>query len=74
MKTKRIFITCSIVILISSFVVQSAFSQASDQFHKNWHSGTAFLLPEGRMEIGIFQPLRYGWSKSIEFTIHPLAA
>jgi hypothetical protein len=74
MKIKKIFIACSVGMLISFFVVQSAFSQAPAQFHKNWLSGTAFLLPEGRMEIGIFQPLRYGWSRSIEFSIHPLAA
>jgi len=74
MKIKKIFVACSVIMLLSFFDVQSGLSQARDQFHKNWHSGTALLLPEGRMEIGIFQPLRYGWSKSIEFTIHPLAA
>jgi len=74
MKIKRIIIACPVFLLISYFGVQSVLAQANDQSHKNWYSESAFLLPKGRMEIGIFQPLRYGWSKSIEFTIHPLAA
>jgi len=33
---------------------------------------SADLLPKGRWEIGVFQPLRYGWSESVEFSTHPL--
>lgn len=39
---------------------------------RNWSLGTAYLLPRGRLEIGLFQPLRYGWSESLEFATHPL--
>ncbi len=74
MKMKIGYFLCVLLIISSPFVVPPGLSQSQDQFNKNWSSGTAFLLSEGRMEIGIFQPLRYGWSKSFEFSIHPLAA
>ena len=74
MKIKIIPVSGSVVLLLYFLVGQSILAQPIDQIHSNWYSGTALILPPGRMEIGIFQPLRYGWSKSIEFTIHPLAA
>ncbi|MCI0516059.1 hypothetical protein L0128_22840 [candidate division KSB1 bacterium] len=37
-----------------------------------WSSNSAQLLPAGRFETGIFQPLRCGWSKSLEFSAHPM--
>jgi hypothetical protein len=74
MKMKKISVAYALLMLISLLVVSLCLSQPKEQLHKNWSSGTAFLLPEGRMEIGIFQPMRYGWSKSVEFSIHPLAA
>ncbi|MBN1465120.1 hypothetical protein JXA02_05115 [candidate division KSB1 bacterium] len=39
---------------------------------QNWSTGTAHLLPENRAEIGAFQPLRYGYSESLEFSAHPV--
>lgn len=68
------YFLCALLIISSPFAVSPGLAQSQDQFHKNWSAGTAFLLPEGRMEIGIFQPVRYGWSKSVEFSIHPLVA
>jgi len=38
----------------------------------SWSQGTAYILPEGRMEVGLFQSLRYGWSENLEFATHPL--
>lgn len=35
--------------------------------------GTAYTLPEGRMEVGIFGPLRYGLRDDMEISVHPLA-
>ena len=34
--------------------------------------GTADVLPENRMEFGVFAPLRYGLSDSVELSTHPL--
>ena len=33
---------------------------------------SANLLDEGRCEVGLFQPLRWGYSKNIEFSMHPI--
>jgi hypothetical protein len=40
---------------------------------KQWTSGTAYAIPAGRWELGIFQSLRYGLSESVELSTHPLA-
>lgn len=66
MKTK---ILISALLLTLSLTVNSF---AGDHNRNNWTSGTAQLLPRGRMEIGLFQPLRYGWSDHIEISTHPL--
>lgn len=39
---------------------------------QNWSIGTAHVLPQKRVEIGVFQPLRYGYSENMEFSVHPL--
>ena len=38
---------------------------------KTWSSHSAEILEQGRWEIGLFQPLRYGYSNYAEFSIHP---
>lgn len=45
------------------------FGQTQD---KRWSSGTAYTLPHGRWEKGLFQPLRYGLGKSRELRLNPL--
>jgi len=40
--------------------------------NRTWSSGTAYLLPPGRCEIGLFQPIRYGISETKEISFHPL--
>jgi hypothetical protein len=37
-----------------------------------WSTGTAHTLPKGRLEVGLFQPLRYGATDSFELSTHPL--
>ena len=39
---------------------------------KIWSEGTAYILPYKRVEIGLFQPLRYGQSDQIEWSTHPI--
>ncbi|MBL7075464.1 hypothetical protein ISS37_09535 [candidate division KSB1 bacterium] len=37
-----------------------------------WSAGTAHTLPKGRFEVGMFQPLRYGQTESLEWSTHPI--
>ena len=37
-----------------------------------WSSAAAQTLPEGRWEIGLFQPLRYGQTDHLEWSTHPI--
>ena len=39
---------------------------------KIWNSHSAYLLPEKRIELGLFQPLRYGFSDNLEYSVYPL--
>ena len=39
-----------------------------------WSNKTAHTLPQGRWEVGMFGPLRYGLRESLEIEIHPLWA
>lgn len=38
-----------------------------------WSDGTARLLPGGRLEVGIFQPLRYGYSSTMEISTYKIS-
>jgi hypothetical protein len=61
--------------------VARAQKQSSEGFHpadggmawRHWTSGTAYTLPAGRWEVGLFQALRHSWSESLELSTHPLA-
>lgn len=61
-------------ILLLTFLVSMAAGaeEPGSESWQLWNSGTAFLLPAGRREVGVFGPLRYGYSKSIELSAHPL--
>ncbi len=50
-------------------------SQSSDgcRAWRHWTSGTAYTLPAGRWEVGLFQALRHAMSESVELSTHPLA-
>jgi len=37
-----------------------------------WRTGTAYLLPHGAWEIGVFEPARYGFRDYLEVEAHPL--
>ena len=39
---------------------------------KKWDAHSAYLLPQKRWEMGLFQSFRYGYSESIEYSVHPL--
>lgn len=62
------------VAMIIFFTFGTLFAGEPDETAwRNWSSGTAYLVPTGRWEIGLFQSLRYGYSESLEFSTHPLA-
>ncbi len=58
-----------IVLFTFAYVVNAHSNEALSRY---WLSSTAHTLPAGRLETGLFQPLRYGWSESVEVSSHPL--
>ena len=38
----------------------------------SWSAGTARVLPDGRAEVGVFAPLRYGIRDRIELSAYPV--
>ncbi|NOZ03738.1 MAG: hypothetical protein GXO92_03900 [FCB group bacterium] len=55
------------LVILTGFLSAKSVETAAD-----WSSGTAYVLPAGRWEMGLFQPLRYGLSGGQEFSTHPL--
>lgn len=41
------------------------------QENRNWSAGTAYTIPQGRWETGLFQPVHYASSSSREWIVHP---
>ena len=39
---------------------------------QNWKSHSANILPKKRFEVGLFQPFRYGYSETLEYSTYPL--
>ncbi|MEN8194178.1 MAG: hypothetical protein ABFS12_15245 [Bacteroidota bacterium] len=56
------------VIFSYSFIV----AQTEEADQRIWSIGTAYTLPEGRWEVGVFHPLRYGLSEKVELAAHPI--
>ncbi len=48
-------------------------SDGQSSVWSRWTSGTAYTIPAGRWELGVFQSLRYGLSETVEASTHPLA-
>ncbi|MEI7981023.1 MAG: hypothetical protein WCI71_05190 [Bacteroidota bacterium] len=60
-----------ILCLIGIFIFGSLFSQ--DSITKNyWTDGTACNIPKHRWELGLFTTSRYGITKNLELSAHPL--
>ena len=69
---RNLFIIFGAMIVILWAVTGVDAVEPNDNSLLNWSSGTAYSLPAGRIEVGMFQPLRYGLSESLEMSIHPL--
>ena len=39
---------------------------------QNWKSHSANILPQKRFEVGLFQPFRYGYNKTLEYSTYPI--
>ncbi|MFL3004709.1 MAG: hypothetical protein ACJZ1R_00915 [Candidatus Neomarinimicrobiota bacterium] len=39
---------------------------------QNWKSHSANILPKKRFEVGLFQPFRYGYSETLEYSTYPV--
>ena len=39
---------------------------------QNWRSHSTKILVEKRLEVGLFQPFRYGYSETLEYSTYPL--
>ena len=44
----------------------------SAQENSIWSAGTAYTMPQGRWETGLFQPVRYATTGSREWITHPI--
>ncbi len=74
MKTRHPFRTASFGLLALIFLstplagICAAFGAETRPFSQ----GTAYTLPQGRLEAGVFAPLRYGLRDDVEISVHPL--
>ena len=66
---KNIFSKHFRLLLITGIIL--IFSQTVSA-QKIWSSASAYTLQEKRIQIGLFQPLRYGYSHNMEFSVHPI--
>ena len=47
-------------------------ASAAQPRHSDWDLETARTLPPGRLTVGVFAPLRWGVTESLELSTHPL--
>ncbi|MBC8183861.1 hypothetical protein H8E88_22435 [candidate division KSB1 bacterium] len=69
---KNTILTITIIITVLLPLITLSAGESNESTRGLWSQGTAHLLPKGRIEVGLFQPLRYGWSENLEFATHPL--
>ena len=71
---RQYIIKISLIILLSVSLCNFLNAQFKSESNStiSWSAGTAQILPEGRIETGVFQPLRYGYNNSLELSLHPL--
>jgi hypothetical protein len=71
--------TVTVLLAVSFFFAGAALpsenssSAGQPSTWSRWTSGTAYTMPDGRWELGVFQSLRYGLSETVEGSTHPLA-
>ena len=60
-----------IILLLTIQPVQEGFAQKADS-SSLWLGETAFTMPKGEIQFGLFQPLRTGLSPTVELLVHPV--
>jgi hypothetical protein len=60
--------------LALSFLAQAPIESADApiELGEPWSRGQAQTLPQGRVEVGVLAPLRYGWRDDLEVSTYPL--
>ena len=61
----KIYPLQKITYIISLYSVCTIFAQ-------NWKSHSANILPQKRFEVGLFQPFRYGYNETLEYSTYPI--
>ncbi|MFC1480806.1 hypothetical protein ACFL6E_00995 [Candidatus Neomarinimicrobiota bacterium] len=62
-----------IIHFVSIIILVGIFQQPlSAQENRNWSAGTAYTIPQGRRETGLFQPLRNATTNTREWIIKPI--
>ncbi len=64
----------TIIVIVVATILLSGQLSAQLAEGEYWYAGTARLLPEGRQVNGLFQPLRYGRSERLEWSLNPALA
>ena len=70
MNRSYIQVTILSVLLIS--LLSSSMVNGQTSHTRVWSEGSAYILPQKRVELGLFQPLRYGQSERFEWSTHPI--
>jgi hypothetical protein len=64
--------TRKIILSISLFCFVSMLYAQNEALLKKWSYNTAYLMPAGKWESGLFQPFRYGINQKLEVYTHAL--
>ncbi len=58
---------------VSIFILRGLMlQQLGAQENRSWSAGTAYTIPQGRWETGLFQPVRYATTDLREWIVHPI--
>ena len=60
--------------LVILFLISTSILFAKEKDNKYWNLGMAPTIEKGRFEVGLFQPLRYGITDTLEISTFPLFA
>ncbi len=67
---KKPFVTFPILLVLAAVVIPAYPARAAET--RYFTQGTAYTLPKGRVESGVFSPLRAGLFDDLELSVHPV--
>lgn len=62
----------TVITLVLILTGLTAASYGQTEQSRIWSEGSAYILPVKRVELGLFQPLRYGQSEQFEWSTQPI--